>query len=148
MKVILVSDVKSLGNKGEVVEVSQGYARNYLLPHGLAVEATAGNLKDVERKKDQEKQKKENELAAAREAGRKIDGAIITVTSKAGEGGKLFGSVTNKEVAEVMARDLKITVDKRKIELKEPIKALGMYSISVKLHPKVQVTVQVQVVAG
>ncbi|MHB1420375.1 MAG: 50S ribosomal protein L9 [Bacillota bacterium] len=148
MKLILISDVKSLGNKGEVVEVSQGYARNYLLPHGLALEATSGNLKEVERKKQQEKQKKDNELAAAQETGRNLDGATVNLTSKAGEGGKLFGSITSKEIAQALARDFKLQVDKRKIELKEPIKALGVYPVSVKLHPKVQITVQVNVVAG
>ncbi|WP_227763044.1 50S ribosomal protein L9 [Zhaonella formicivorans] len=145
MKVILNKDIKSLGTRGAVVEVSDGYARNYLLPRGLAKEATAGNLKEIEMLKQKQERKKEEELMAAQETARKIEGKVLKITSKVGENGKLFGSITNKEIAEVLQAQYEVTVDKRKIELKENIKALGVYPITVRLHPQVSANLTVQV---
>jgi len=146
MKVILRQDVKSLGKKGAVVEVSDGYARNYLFPRGMAAEATAGAMKERELHQKTLDLKKDQELRQAKALADKLSGITVRITSKAGEGGKLFGSVTSKEIAEQLASRHGIQVDKRKIELKEPIKSIGSYPVTVKVHaevPPVQLTVQV-----
>jgi len=146
MKVIFLKDVKGKGKKGEVKEVSTGYANNYLLKNKLAEEATPGNL----RKLDAQKQKvKEQEAAEKTEAEKlKEDLAKITVEIKAksGEDGRLFGSITSKQIAETLKKEHKITVDCRKIELQDPIRALGYVNVSVKLHQDVTGTIKVHVV--
>lgn len=146
MKVILKQDVKSLGKKGAVVEVSDGYARNYLFPRGMATEATAGALKERQLYQKAQELKKEQELRQAKALADKLSGITVRINTKAGEGGKLFGSVTSKEIAEHLSTHHGLQVDKRKIDLKEPIKSLGTYSVSVKLYadvPPVQLSVQV-----
>lgn len=148
MKVILKKDVKSLGKKGQVCEVSDGYARNFLFPRELAVEATTGNLNDLASKKANEQRKKEKEKQEAQELAAKLNSITLEVITKTGEGGRLFGSVTNKEIAEALKAKYKIDIDKRKIELKEPIKALGTFNVQVKLHPEVSAQFQVQVKAS
>lgn len=148
MKVILKKDVKSLGKKGQVCEVSDGYARNFLFPRELAVEATTGNLNDLASKKANEQRKKEKEKQEAQELAAKLNSITLEVITKTGEGGRLFGSVTNKEIAEALKAKYKIGIDKRKIELKEPIKALGTFNVQVKLHPEVSAQFQVQVKAS
>lgn len=147
MKVILNQDVKSLGVKGDVVEVSDGYARNYLLPKKLAVEATAGNLKELENLKQKQARQKEQELQKAKEIAKAIEGKTIKAITKAGENGKLFGSITSKEIAELLEKNFGITVDKRKVEIKEAIKTLGSYPVTVRIHPQVAAKITVQVVA-
>ncbi|OIQ10317.1 50S ribosomal protein L9 [Neomoorella thermoacetica] len=147
MKVILTADVAKLGNRGTLVEVSEGYARNYLLPRGLAVEATAGRLKELDLEKKRREKKENQELENARRQAARLDGAVVKIATRAGETGKLFGSVTNKEIAEAIKNTFQISLDRRKIDLKEPIKALGSYEVTLKLHPTVQAHLRVQVVA-
>ena len=148
VKVILQTEVKALGKKGQVCEVADGYGRNFLLPRGLAVEATAGNIQDMTHKKAAEEKRKDNEKQAALNLAQKLNELIIEVITKTGEGGRLFGSVTNKEIAETLKKRYAIDLDKRKLEVKEPIKSLGNYVIQVKLHPEVIAKLQVQVIGS
>lgn len=148
MKVILKVDVKSLGKKGQVCEVSDGYARNFLFPKGLAVEATSGNLNDLASKKANEEKKKEKEKQEAQALAAKLNSLTVEIFTKSGEGGKLFGSVTNKEIAEALKSKHGIEVDRRKLELKEAIKALGTFNVQAKLHPEVTAQFQVHVKAS
>jgi len=148
MKVILQADVKSLGKKGDVVEVAEGYGRNYLLPRGLAVEASEGNLRHVAQQKQLESAKAERELKEAQKIGEKIKDQKLEVQAKVGEGGRLFGSVTPQEIADQLRRQFAVEIDKRKIDIKEPIKSVGTHPVVVKVHPKVHVTVLVNVVAA
>ncbi len=145
MKVILTQDVKKLGKTGELVEVAEGYGRNYLIPKGLAEEATSGNVRRVEAEKKVEKDKRRRELEAAQETAKRLDGQKLQITAKVGDAGKLFGSITAAEIADRLKKQYKVDVDKRKIVLKDPIKSLGTTDVTVKLHPKVHVTIHVQV---
>jgi large subunit ribosomal protein L9 len=147
MKVILQADVKGTGKKGQVYEVADGYARNFLFPKKLAVEATVGNMQDISHKKAAEDRRKLKEKEDAIVLGNKLNALQIEVKTKIGEGGRLFGSVTSKEIAEVLKKQHGYGVDKRKLELKEPIKALGSYEVPVKIHPDVTVKLQVHVSA-
>lgn len=132
MKLILKQDVKGLGKKGEMVNASDGYARNYLLPRGLAAEVNAQALNELKNKEQAEKHKKEVELKAAQDAAKELDGKTVKISAKAGQNGKLFGSVTSKEVAEVIKNDFGIETDKRKITI-EDIKNYGTYEAEVKM---------------
>ncbi|HEY4599818.1 MAG TPA: 50S ribosomal protein L9 [Cerasibacillus sp.] len=146
MKVILLKDVKGQGKKGDVKKVSVGYARNYLLKNNLAVEATPGNLKQLEaqkRKLDEQAQQEKEEAIELKKALEKI---TVELKAKSGDGGRLFGSITNKQIADVLKKDHGFKVDRRKIELAEPIKSLGVVHVPIKLHPDVQGTVKVHVV--
>jgi len=145
MKVILKQDVKKLGNKGAVVEVAEGYARNFLFPRGLAVEATSGSMKELAQIKAAEDRKKQQIEDEARQLAEKLSNQTFKIVTKAGEGGRLFGSITAKDIAETVEKQAKISIDKRKLEIDEPIKAMGVYNITAKLHPKVQATFKVQV---
>lgn len=147
MKVILQKDVKNIGKKGEVVNVAEGYARNFLFPRGLAVEATTGNLRQVAQKQQVEAAKAERELKEAQEIGARLKSQTLKVTARVGEGGRLFGSVTTQELADQLRKQFSAEIDKRKIEIKEPIKSLGTHTITVKVHPKVHVSLKVDVVA-
>jgi large subunit ribosomal protein L9 len=145
MKVILQKDVKGQGKKGQLVEVSEGYARNFLFPRGLAVEATGGNIKTFEQKqKSQDKRKEEEKEQAVRFAAQ-LETVTITIPVKAGEGGRLFGAVSTKQIADALKK-AKIDIDKRKLVLDEPIKTLGYTKIPVKLHADVTGTLNVHVV--
>lgn len=146
MKAILIKDVKGLGNKGDVVQVAEGYARNYLFPRGLAVAASEGKLKELGERKDAEIRRQEKERQAAQAIAARLEGATIEVSSRVGEGGRLFGSVTNKEVAEIIQRKLGMKIDRRRVEIKEPIKALGTYQAVARLHPEIQVSFTIVVV--
>lgn len=146
MKVILLEDVPKLGKRGNVVEVADGYARNYLLPRKLAVLATEERLEELHREKDREAKKKKKELEEARRLAQMLEGATVTVVARAGEGGKLFGSVTNKEIAQAIENTFHISIDRRKIELEEPLKILGSYPVILRLHPEVQARITVEVV--
>lgn len=146
MKVILKQDVKNLGKKNTLVNVSDGYARNFLIPKGLAAEASTSAINEMKMRKGAEKSKKENELANAQKLSEKINGITMTFHSKAGDNGKLFGSITSKDIADKLQKELKIKVDKRKIVLSDAIKSLGVYDIEVKLHPGVSSTLKVQVI--
>ncbi len=145
MKVILKEDVKSLGKKGQIVEVSDGYARNFILKKGKGVEATSKNLNDLKLQKANEDKIAQENYEAAQELGEKIEAGQIQVSIKTGEGGKAFGSVSSKEIAEEAKSQLGLDIDKKKIQLKETIKTLGTHNVPVKLHPKVTVELKVVV---
>jgi large subunit ribosomal protein L9 len=146
MKVILRQDYEALGHIGDVVEVKDGYARNYLLPRNIAYQATEGSLRALEEEKRQYDRRQEKEKKSASTLGEMLSSASVTLKMKVGEEDKLFGSVTSQMIAEQLEAQ-GITLDKRSIELDEPIKALGMYEVPVKLHPKVTSTLKVWVVA-
>ncbi len=145
MKVILQADVKTLGNKGQVIEVAEGYGRNYLLPRGLAIEASGGNMKILAEQKAAGDRKKTKEEAAAKELASRLEHVNLIIKTKMGKSGRLFGSVTSKEISDVLQQSHGIVLDKRKIELKEPIKSLGEYKLNVKIHPEVQASLKVTV---
>ena len=146
MQVILKQDVKGSGKKGELVKVSDGYARNFLLPKGLAVEANAQALGEMKAKQASAAHKAAVEQQAAEELASKIKGQTVKLSAKAGANGKLFGSVTSKEISEAIERASGASIDKRKIVLDSDIKAFGSYTVQVKLHPGV--TADVYVVVG
>lgn len=145
MKVIFLQDVKGKGKKGEVKDVSEGYARNFLFPKNLAVEATPANLKNLEAKKKSEQKKAEEEYNEAVQMKEQLEKLTIEIKAKAGEGGRLFGAVSSKQIAEALAKkDYKI--DRRKIVLDDVIRSLGYTNVPVKIHPKVTATVKVHVI--
>lgn len=144
MKVILKEDVKSIGKKGTLVNVSDGYARNFLLPKGLAIEATAGALGEMKSKQDSERHRLEQELILAKENAAKLSGKTVKITAKAGQNGKLFGSVTSKEISEGIKSQYAIAIDKRKIEVAD-IKNFGTYEAEVKFPQGVTAKIFVQV---
>src|ERR1700758_2053839 len=146
MKVILSSDVKALGKKGEVVEVAEGYARNFLLPRNLASEANKGALAAHADQKRANEKKEAQQLADAKDLADKIEQTKLAVKAKAGGNGKLFGAVTNADVADAIHDALDVAVDKHKIEIKSQIKALGSYPVEVKLHKNVIAKATIQVV--
>ena len=148
MKVILLEDVKKLGKKGDLVDVSDGYARNFLFPRNLAKEATEGSLKQLKQEKDALAKKKQKELEQAKELAKVLSNTTVTLKVKAGEQGKLFGSVTSKDISEALKKQYNIEVDRRKIELQEPIKSLGSYKVDVKLAPGVDAKLSVKIVEG
>ena len=145
MKVILLTDVKGKGKKGQMIEVSDGYARNYMLPRKLAQEATADNINTMKMndKAQQEKRQKEREQAVALE--KVLKEMTLIVTAKGGGAGRLFGSVTNAEIADALARQHKIELDKRKIVLKDPIKNVGLYTVVCKLGYEVNAELKVEI---
>lgn len=146
MKVILKQDVPRLGKQGDVVNVNDGYARNFLFPRQLAQEATVGSLKEVERQRKLQAAKEQRAEEEARSLAQRLTGSKVVVTARSGEGGRLFGSITNQDIAAAIKKQLKLTVDKRKIELKEPIKALGEYNVTLRLYTDVTSEIKVQVV--
>lgn len=145
MKVIFTQDVKGKGKKGEVKNVSEGYARNYLLKNNLAVEATQGNLKGLEAQKNKEKQKEQEEVKKAEQLRDTLKKLEVTLKTKAGDGGRLFGSITSKQIAEELQKAHNIKIDKRKIELDQPIRSLGYTNVPVKLHNDVTGEIKVHV---
>ena len=145
MKVILKQDVKGLGKKEEMVNVSDGYARNFLLPKGLAVEASSSNINVMNTKKEAEKSKKDRELAQAKELAEKVNNVVVVLKAKAGDNGKLFGSVTTKDVADSLKKDHKIDIDKKKINIADAMKSLGTYDAEVKLYPGVSGKLKVKI---
>ena len=145
MKVIFLQDVKGKGKKGEVKDVSEGYARNYLFKNNLAIEANKGALKTLEKKQESADKRKEEELEEAVKIKEQLEKLAIELKAKSGEGGRLFGAVTNKQIADFL-KENKIKVDRRKIEMDEPIRSLGYTNVKVKLHPKVTATIKVHVV--
>lgn len=137
MKVILLEDVKSLGKKGQIVDVSDGYARNFILAKKLGLEATSKNLNDLKLKKAHEDKLAAQRLQEAKDFAAKLEGLQVTLKIKAGEGGKLFGSISSKEIAEAAKEQLGLEIDKKKLVLPNPIKAIGTTDVPVKLHPQV-----------
>ena len=144
MKVILLEDVKSLGKKGQIVDVSDGYARNFILAKKLGLEATSKNLNDLKLKKAHEDKLAAQRLQEAKDFAAKLEGLQVTLKIKAGEGGKLFGSISSKEIAEAAKEQLGLEIDKKKLVLPNPIKAIGTTDVPVKLHP--QVTCELKVI--
>ncbi|MFA5535978.1 MAG: 50S ribosomal protein L9 [Bacillota bacterium] len=145
MKVILLKDVKKLGEKGDVVDVAEGYGRNYLVPRGLAKPATKGSLKEVEELQAREGARAQKQLETAQGLGGKLAGKVVEIPAKAGDKGRLFGSVTNKEVADAIEAQYKIKIDRRKIDLADGIKSLGDHPVTIKLHAQVTVEMIVRV---
>ncbi len=145
MEVLLKSDVKGLGKKGEKVSVSEGYARNFLFPRGLAAEMNAQLMSELKNKQSSEKFKADEELKAAKAFAEKISGKTVVIKAKGGANGKLFGSVTAKEIATLVSTQFSVKVDKRKITV-DDIKTFGTYNTQVRLHPQVTADFKVQVV--
>ena len=145
MKVILLQDVKSLGQKGEIVNVNDGYARNFILPKKLGVEATGKNLNDLKLQKNNEKKVAQENLDAAKKLAAELAEGKVELAIKVGEGGRAFGSVSSKEIAAAVKEQMNLEVDKKKIQLKEAIKSLGTHIVSVKLHPEVTAELKVVV---
>lgn len=147
MIVILNRDVKGTGKAGDVVKVSDGYARNMLLPKGYATEATDGNIRNLEKQKAIAAKKKAEEKAAAQQTAEKIGALSVEIKTKAGEGGKIFGSITSKDIADALKDQHKITVDKKKIQLDSPIKQTGEMTVEIKLYTEVNAKLKVIVTA-
>lgn len=145
MKVILLQDVKGVGKKDQIVNASEGYAKNFLFPKNLAMEATSGNMKQLDNKKKAEAAKAQEELEKAQALCVEIEKLNVKVEVKIGENGKLFGAVTNKEIAAAVKEQCKMDIDKKKIVLSESIKTTGEKEVSVKLHPKVSAKLKVTV---
>ena len=145
MKLILLQNVKSLGKAGDVVNVSDGYARNMLLPKGIAVEANDKNKNDLKLKKQHEEKLAADRLQDAKDLAKKLEGIKITVKMKAGENGKAFGSVSSKEIAEAAKAQHALELDKKKIQRDEPIRTFGMHEVPIRLHPEVTGTLYVLV---
>ena len=145
MKVILTEDVKALGKKGDIVEVSDGYARNFILKKKKGLEANGKNMNDLKLKKANDDKIAQQQYEEAAALGKKIEAGKIEVAIKMGEGGKAFGSVSSKEIAEEVKAQLGLEIDKKKVQLKETIKTLGTHNVPIKLHPKVTADLKVVV---
>ena len=146
MEIVLLEDVKALGKKGQIVKVSDGYARNFILPKKLGVEATPKNLNDLKLQKANEAKVAAEQLQAAKELAEKLVQSSITVSIRAGEGGRAFGSVSGKEIAAAIQSQLGLEVDKKKLVLPEPLKTFGVHEVPVKLHKEVTGKLAVKVV--
>lgn len=145
MEIVLLEDVKALGKKGQIVKVNDGYARNFILPKKLGVEATSKNLNDLKLQKANAAKVAAEQLAAAKELAEQIEKVSVTLKMKAGEGGKAFGSISGKEIAAAAANQLKLDIDKKKLVLSEPIKTFGNHEVPVKLHKDVTAKLTVKV---
>lgn len=146
MKVVFLKDVKGQGKKGEIKEVSEGYANNFLIPRGLVSVATSSAVKQLDQQKKAEQKRKDQEKANAEVLAGKMNEMTVQLKAKSGEGGRLFGAIMAKQIAEALQKQQNIKVDKRKIELHEPIRSLGVTRVPVKLHIDVTATLSVQVV--
>ena len=145
MELVLLEDVKALGKKGQIVKVNDGYARNFILPKKLGVEATSKNLNDLKLQKANAAKVAAEQLAAAKELAEQIEKVSVTLKMKAGEGGKAFGSISGKEIAAAAADQLKLDIDQKKLVLPEPIKTFGNHEVPVKLHKDVTAKLTVKV---
>ena len=146
MKIILLQDEKKLGKKGDIIEASEGYARNYILPKKIGVEATSKNMNDLKLQKANEEKKAQELLDAAKALAAELESKQVIVKIKAGEGGKAFGSVSTKEIAVACKEQHNIEIDKKKIQLPESLKNFGSYEVAIKLHPQVTGKLTVKVV--
>ena len=146
MKVILKKDLKGTGKAGDVVNVSDGYARNMLLPRGIAIEATTGNVRVAEAKKAAIEEQKAEEKAAAEALAEELKDKKVTIKAKSGEDGRLFGSITSKDIAEAAKKQLDLKVDKKKIVLNSPIKQIGRFDVDIKLYPEIKGVLTVEIV--
>lgn len=147
MKVILLDNIKGVGKKDEVINASDGYARNYLLPKKLAVEANAENMNKLNNKKESANYKKDMEKQNAEELAKKIKGIMLKIKVKAGENGKIFGGVTSKEISENLKIQYNLNIDKKKIELKETIKTLGSFNVTIKLFEGIMSNLKVEIIS-
>ena len=145
MKVILLEDVKSLGKKGQLVDVSDGYARNFILAKKLGLEATSKNMNDLKLQKANADKVAQENLEKAQELAKDLEGKVVEVKIKTGEGGKIFGSVSTKEIAAAAKEQIGFTLDKKKMQLEEPIRSLGYHDVPIRLHTKVTGTLRVKV---
>lgn len=148
MKVIFLKDVKGKGKKGEVKQVAAGYANNFLLKNGLAVEATPANLSALKAKQKRDEQAAKEALQEAKQLKTQLEKLTVEIAAKSGEGGRLFGSITNKQIAEELKKKHQLKIDRRKIELKGAIRTLGVTKVPVKLHQEVTATLSVHVKEG
>ncbi len=148
MKIVLREDVDNLGRKGDLLEVADGYARNYLVPRGLALKASKGIVKQAESMRRSREVREVRDRAAAEEIAAKLSGARVEISARAGEGGKLFGSVTASDIADAVLAQSGLEIDRRKIDLDEPLKELGPAELTVRLHSGIDATIHVEVVAG
>lgn len=146
MDIVLLEDVKALGKKGQIIKVNDGYARNFILPKKLGLEATSKNLNDLKLQKANDARIAAEQLAAAKELGAKLDESTVTLSIKAGEGGRAFGSVSNKEISKAISDQLNLDIDKKKIVLNDPIKSIGSFEVPIKLHKEVTARLAVKVV--
>lgn len=147
MKVILLDNIKGVGKKDEVINASDGYARNFLFPKKLAVEANSENMSKLKAKQDANEYKKSQEKEETQKQAEKLKGILLKIAVKSGENGRIFGSITSKEIADSLKEQYKIEVDKKKIDLKEPIKTLGSFTVSIKLYEGVVGTLKIQLIA-
>lgn len=147
MKVILLQDIKGVGKKDEVIHASDGYARNFLFPKKLAVEANHENMSQLKAKQDSKAYQKDQEKQQAEKLAEQLKSITLTMAVKSGENGKIFGSITSKEIADKLKEQYQIEIDKKKIDLKEPIKTLGIFSVSIKLFEGVGGTLKVQIIS-
>jgi large subunit ribosomal protein L9 len=145
MKVILIEDVKTLGKKGQIVDINDGYARNFVLPKKLGVEATAKNINDLKLQKANEEKRAKELQAQAQAFADMIKEKPVTVTIRTGEGGRVFGSVSTKEIASAFRTQLQVEIDKKKLQLEEPIRSLGVFRVPYRVHPKVTAELVVKV---
>ena len=148
MKVILLDNIKGVGKKDEVINASDGYARNYLIPKKLAVEANAENMSKLNNKKEAANYRKDVEKQNAEELAKKLKAIMLKIKVKAGENGKIFGGVTAKEISENLKSQYNFDIDKKKIELKETIKTLGSFNVSVKLFEGITASLRIEVISG
>ena len=147
MIVILKQDVPGTGKAGEVVKVSDGFARNMLIPRGLALEATEGNVRSLEKQQELQRKKAAESKAHAEAQAEDLKSKKVVIKAKAGDGGRLFGAITSKDISEAIKEQLKFDIDKKKIELESPIKSVGTYSVNLKLYPEVKGSLSVEVEA-
>jgi large subunit ribosomal protein L9 len=145
MKVILKEDVKGLGKKDSMVQVSDVYARNYLIPKGIAVEANAVNISIMKSRKNAEKARKDREFAQAKDLAKKLENITLILKAKSGESGKLFGSITSKDISDKLKSDFNLDIDKKKINLPDALKSLGSTEVEVKLYPQVSAKLTVRI---
>ncbi len=146
MKIILKQDVKGLGKKEENVNASDGYAKNYLIPRGIAVEATAGNVNEAKNKQQAAKDKKQRELEQAKEFAARLENKTVTIKARAGDSGKLFGAISGKDIADAIKSQYDAEVDKKKIVLHEPIKTAGEHQLEIRVYAGVTVNINVNIV--
>lgn len=146
MKIILLKDVKGLGKEGDLIDAKDGYARNFLFPKKLAVEATPGNRKKWKKRKDIQKAKEKEEEKEALKLKEKIEGLNVELKGKAGEGGRLFGSITSKDISDTLMKEHNVKIDRRKIELKDNIKTLGTTQVEIRVYPEISASLKVKVV--
>jgi large subunit ribosomal protein L9 len=147
MIVILKQDFKDLGRAGDVVKVSDGHARNLLIPKGIAAEATDGNIRSLEKQKKLDEEKHRKNLTEAKALAERIGGLSVRIVTKSGENGRLFGSITSKDIADALAEQHRINIDKRKLVLENPIKNTGQFSVEIKVFPEVSAVLRVNVEA-